>query len=201
MNDLVYIIDLLGSLVFAISGASTAAEKKFDLFGAGVIAFVTAVGGGTIRDVLIGSQPVGWMKDINYLIVIGAAVGLTYFFRIKILRLRRTLFLFDSIGLGLFTVLGLQKTLAFELSPVVAIIMGTVSAVFGGVIRDIITNEVPLILRKEIYATACIAGGGFYLMMSEIVDNQYLNITLSIGLIILIRILAVIKKWSLPTIN
>ncbi len=201
MNDLIYILDLAGTLVFAISGASTAAEKKFDLFGATVIAFVTAVGGGTLRDMMIGSTPVGWMKDFNYLIVIAVAVLLTSFFRKKILKLRRTLFLFDAIGLGLFTVLGLQKTLALGLSPVVAILMGTVSAVFGGVTRDIITNEVPLIFRKEIYATACILGGTVFWLLQYSIGTNYWNLSIAILLIIVIRILAVVKKWSLPTIS
>ncbi len=201
MNELIYVLDLAGTLVFAISGASTAAEKKFDLFGATVIAFVTAVGGGTLRDMMIGSTPVGWMKDINYLGTIAIAVLLTYFFRVRILKLRRTLFLFDAIGLGLFTVLGLQKTLALGLSPVIAILMGTVSAVFGGVTRDIITNEVPLILRKEIYATACIFGGTLFWILEYSAGSNYWNIIVAIVAIITIRVLAVIKKWSLPTIS
>ncbi|MCL4158365.1 UNVERIFIED_CONTAM: hypothetical protein GTU68_017856, partial [Idotea baltica] len=160
--DLIYFFDLAGTLVFAISGVLTAANKKFDIFGAFVIAFVTAVGGGTLRDMMIGSHPVGWMTDSNYLVLIGIAVPISYLFRSFIQRLRRTMFLFDTIGIGLFTILGLQKTLELGLSPVVALLMGTVSAVFGGVVRDTLCNEVPLIFRKEIYATACLAGGLLY---------------------------------------
>ena len=156
MDQLIYILDLTGTFVFAISGTLTAINKKFDIFGAAVIAFVTAVGGGTIRDLLIGSQPVGWMRDLNYLVVIAAAVPISLLFRHYILKLRRTMFLFDTIGIGLFTILGLQKTLSFGLAPVVALMMGIVSAVFGGVVRDILCNEVPLIFRKEIYA--CLEG-------------------------------------------
>ncbi|MEM9821242.1 MAG: trimeric intracellular cation channel family protein, partial [Bacteroidota bacterium] len=146
---LIYIIDLLGTLVFAISGALAAANKRMDVFGASVIAFVTAVGGGTIRDVLIGSQPVGWMKDLNYLLMIGIGIGFAFLFKKGIQQLRRTFFLFDTVGIGLFTILGLQKTLGLGLSPVIAVMMGTVSAVFGGVLRDTLSNEIPLIFRKE----------------------------------------------------
>jgi len=152
--DLIYAIDLMGTLVFAISGVITATEKKFDLVGATIIGLVTAIGGGTVRDVLIGETPVGWMKDLNYLLVIFLAIPLCFFFIHIIRKLRRSVFLFDTIGIGLFTILGLQKTLGMGLSPVVALLMGVVSAVFGGVIRDVLSNEVPLIFRKEIYASA-----------------------------------------------
>ena len=152
MNFL-YALDLVGTFVFALSGVLTASEKKFDVFGAAVIAFVTAIGGGTLRDMLIGDTPVGWMRDMNVLGVIGLAVVLGILFRRGIIRLRNTLFLFDSVGIGVFSVLGVQKALSFHLGGVVAVMMGTLSAVFGGVIRDILTNETPLIFRREIYAT------------------------------------------------
>ena len=128
--SLIYTLDLIGTFVFAISGMLAAAEKRFDLFGAAVIAFVTAVGGGTVRDLLIGKTPVGWMKDLNYLVCIGSAIPVTLLFRTYIQRLRKTMFLFDTIGIGLFTVLGLKSTLAIGLSPVIALMMGMVSAVF-----------------------------------------------------------------------
>ena len=156
--ELLYYIDLLGTLVFAISGVLVAVEKKFDLVGAIIIGIVTAVGGGTLRDILIGETPVGWMKDLNYLYVIFAALPLCFYFQSAIQKLRKGVFLFDTIGIGLFTILGLQKTLGVGLSPFVAVMMGITSAVFGGVIRDVLTNEVPLIFRKEIYASACLAG-------------------------------------------
>ena len=199
--ELIYAIDIAGTFVFAVSGVLTASEKKFDLFGAAIIALVTAVGGGTIRDLLIGSQPVGWMRDLNYLAAIGLAIPASFFFKKYILRLRRTMFLFDTIGIGLFTILGLQKTLAVGLSPVVAVMMGTTSAVFGGVVRDILCNEVPLIFRKEIYATACMAGAVLYLILKYFGLEYHVNICLTVLFIIVIRILAVKKSWSLPTIN
>lgn len=199
--NVLYTLDLIGTFVFAISGFLTAAGKKIDLFGAAVIAFVTAVGGGTIRDVLIGAQPVGWMQDLNYVALIGLAVPVSYFFRGVIGRLRRTMFLFDAIGIGIFTILGLEKTLGYGLSPVIALLMGTVSAVFGGVLRDILSNEVPLIFRKEIYATACLAGGGLYLGLELLSGNQDLNIFLTVLFIIVLRVLAVRRHWYLPTVT
>lgn len=199
--NILYTLDLIGTFVFAISGFLTAAGKKIDLFGAAVIAFVTAVGGGTIRDVLIGAQPVGWMQDLNYVALIGAAVPVSYFFRGVIERLRRTMFLFDAVGIGIFTILGLEKTLGYGLSPVIAVLMGTVSAVFGGVLRDVLSNETPLIFRKEIYATACLAGGCLYLGLERLSVNQDLNVFLTVLFIITLRILAVRRHWYLPTVS
>ena len=196
--DLIYILDLLGTLVFAISGVTAAVEKKFDLVGATILGLVTAVGGGTLRDILIGETPVGWMKDLNYLYVIIAALPLSYFFQRQILKLRKGVFLFDTIGIGLFTVLGVQKTLAVGLSPMVAVMMGVVSAVFGGVIRDILSNEVPLIFRKEIYASACLLGGLIYLGMAHLIPGSWINSLAAIGVVIIIRYLAVRNNWGLP---
>lgn len=195
--DIIYAIDLSGTFVFAISGALTAIQKKFDVFGATVIAFVTAVGGGTLRDVLIGSTPVGWMLDTNYLIVISFAVFCSYLFHNPIQKLRKTMFLFDTIGISLFTVLGLEKTLSLDLPIVIAIMMGTVSAVFGGVTRDILCNEVPLIFRKEIYATACILGGLTYIGFRHFEVNHHISLIITAILISFIRIMAVKKDWSL----
>ncbi len=199
--DIIYLLDLIGTLVFAISGTLTATSKKFDIFGAAVIAFVTAVGGGTLRDLLIGSTPVGWMLDLNYLLMIGLAILLSLFFRQFIQKLRRTLFIFDTIGIGLFTILGLQKTLVLGISPIVAVMMGTVSAVFGGVIRDILCNEVPLIFRKEIYATACISGACLFLLLQKLSLAYSWTVLITVSFIIILRIFSVKKKWSLPVLS
>lgn len=199
--DLIYGLDLAGTFVFAVSGWLLASKKQLDFFGASVIAFVTAIGGGTIRDLLIGSQPVGWLQDENYLLIIGLGILSGMFFKRIFEKLRKTMFLFDSIGIGLFTILGIQKTLAFGLSPVVAIIMGTISAVFGGVLRDTLVNEIPLIFRKEIYATVCLIGGGLYLLLGETTMDQGLQMIITILFIIAIRIVVVVKNWSLPSIK
>lgn len=196
--DLIYGIDLFGTLVFAISGVLAAVEKKFDLVGATIIGLVTAVGGGTLRDVLIGDTPVSWMKDLNYLYVVLAALPLCYFFQRPILKLRKGVFLFDTIGIGLFTILGLQKTLEIGLSPIIAVLMGIVSATFGGVIRDVLSNEVPLIFRKEIYASACLVGGLTFLLIEYFFAGNTFNMIWAILIVIIIRYLAVKKNWSLP---
>jgi uncharacterized membrane protein YeiH len=171
----IYVFELLGTLVFVISGVLIAIEKKFDLVGAIIIGSVTGVGGGTLRDVLIGETPVGWMKDLNYLIIIMVAVLLSYLFKDRILKLRKGMFLFDTLGIVLFTILGLQKTLGTGLSIPVALLMGIVSAAFGGVIRDVLTNEIPLIFRKEIYATACLIGGIVFVGLEHINSLTTLN--------------------------
>lgn len=196
--ELIYFIDLFGTLVFAISGVLAAVEKKFDLVGAFILGLVTAVGGGTLRDVLIGETPVGWMKDLNYLYVILIALPLCYYFKNTIQKLHKGVFLFDTIGIGLFTILGLQKTLGIGLSPIIAIMMGIVSAVFGGVIRDVLSNEVPLIFRKEIYASACLAGALVFLLLDYFFPNAFYNIICSILVVIIIRYLAVRKNWAIP---
>ena len=193
----IYTIDLFGTLVFAISGVLAGLDKKYDIVGAGVLGLVTAVGGGTLRDILIGETPVGWMKDLNYLYLTFAALPLCYFFKQHILRLRKSMFLFDTIGIGLFTILGVEKTLGVGLSPIIAVLMGSVSAVFGGVIRDVLSNEVPLIFRKEIYASACLAGGMIYLILSSFFKNTHFNMVCAMLVVMLIRYLAVKKQWSL----
>jgi len=196
--NLIYAIDMIGTFVFAISGVLTATKQKFDIFGAGVIAFVTAVGGGTLRDMLIGSQPVGWMQDTNYILIISLAVPASFFFRKYIQKLRRTMFLFDAIGIGLFTILGMEKTLAMGMPPVIAIIMGTVSACFGGVVRDVLCNVVPLIFRGEIYATACLTGAILYLGLKEFALNYHISMVITIIFIIVLRVFAVKRHWMLP---
>jgi len=193
----IYFFDLVGTFVFAISGVLTAIDKKFDLVGSMIIGLVTAVGGGTFRDILIGKTPAGWMTDINYLFVILLAVLVSYFFKERILKLRKGMFAFDTLGIGLFTILGLQKTLGVGLSVPIALLMGVVSAVFGGVIRDVLTNEIPLVFRREIYATACLFGGLVFLVMEHFSSTATINMSVSISVVVVIRYLAVKNNWSL----
>jgi len=193
-----YGMDLLGTSVFAISGTIVSRNQGLDFFGALVIAFVTAVGGGTLRDIMIGSTPVGWMQDLNYLLAIASGVLLAILFGKSIAKWNKTMFFFDAIGIGLFTILGLEKTLGIGLSPIVALIMGMVSAVFGGVLRDVLANRIPLIFRSEIYATACLSGGILYLILTLSQLDRSIAMSLSIALIISIRIIAVRTKWHFP---
>ena len=160
-----YIIDILGTTAFAISGVLVDFNKRMDLFGILIIAFVTAVGGGTLRDLLLGEVPVSWMTDITYsYVIIGSAI-FAILLRNKINYLRTSLFLFDTIGIGLYTVIGIEKGINAELHPLICIALGTITASFGGVIRDILCNEIPVIFRKEIYATTCILGGVVYFLL------------------------------------
>ncbi|MCL4152297.1 UNVERIFIED_CONTAM: hypothetical protein GTU68_045201 [Idotea baltica] len=195
-----YIIDILGTIAFAISGVLIAINKKMDLFGILIIAFVTAVGGGTLRDLLIGATPVSWMKDISYTYVIITTAVLAIILRGKINYLRTSLFLFDTIGIGLYTVVGIEKGVNAELHPIICIALGTITASFGGVIRDILCNEIPVIFRKEIYATACILGGITYFLLSELPIENDLVFVIAAIVVIVIRLLAVKFKIALPTV-
>ncbi len=197
MQEWIYIIDLLGTFVFAISGVLTAIDKKFDIVGSIIIGIVTAVGGGTLRDLLIGETPVGWMKDLNYLFVILLGVIISYTFQKYILKLRKGMFFFDTLGIGLFTILGLQKTLDVGLTIPIALMMGIVSAAFGGVIRDVLTNIIPLIFRREIYATACLLGGLVFIGLEQISSYEFINMIISMLTVMIIRYISVRKNWSL----
>jgi len=195
---MIYWVGLFGTFVFAISGILTSTDKRFDLVGTIVIGVVTALGGGTLRDVMIGATPVQWMLDTTYLWVILLALVTCFFLKKHIEKLRRSFFIFDTIGIGLFTILGINKSIEFGLPPASALLMGIVSAVFGGIIRDVLSNEIPLIFRKEIYATACFAGGLLYLMLRHFEVELNLNMILSISLVIAIRGLSSKFGWSLP---
>ncbi len=199
--SLIYGLDILGTFAFAISGALVASKKQFDLFGVLIIAFATAVGGGMLRDVLINSHPINWIGDLNYVWAIFAAVIFTFLFKSKIAPLGKTMFLFDTIGLGVFTLLGTQKALFFGLHPFVALIMGMISAVMGGVIRDILTNKVPLIFKKEIYASACLAGGSVYLLTYYLELAENIQFATTIFVVVLIRLIAVKYHLQLPKIK
>ncbi|MDT7831745.1 trimeric intracellular cation channel family protein [Flavobacteriaceae bacterium S356] len=198
---IIYALDIIGTFAFAISGALVASKKEFDLFGVIIIAFVTAVGGGMLRDVLINAHPINWIGDLNYIWTILAAVVFTFLFKSKIAPLSKTMFLFDTIGIAVFTLLGIQKGLAFELHPFVALVMGMVSAVMGGVVRDVLTNEVPLIFKKEIYASACLMGGIVYLVTNHFGLSEWLQFFATVLTVIIIRLLAVRFHLQLPKIK
>lgn len=195
------LLDIFGTMAFAISGVLTAFHKKLDPFGVFIIAFVTAVGGGTLRDVLIGQTPVLWMQNIMYVYMIIVGFFLALIFRKKLDKLRTSLFLFDTIGLGVFTIIGLEKGIAVGLHPVICIALGTMTACFGGVIRDILCNEIPIIFRREIYATICIIGGLVFFGLNAFELQKEINHLVTSGVIISIRLMAVKYKWYLPTMG
>ena len=197
--SLLLIIDILGTLSFSISGVLTAVKKRMDPFGIFIIAFVTAVGGGTLRDILIDA-PVFWMYDLRFIYSIAGASVMAIIFRKKLGYIRKSLFLFDTIGIALYTIIGVEKGIAAGFPPVICVALGTLSACFGGVIRDILCNEIPIIFRKEIYATACIAGAFAYFGLQYTLLTDDAVVLISGSLVILIRVLAVTFKLSLPTL-
>jgi len=195
---IILLLDYIGTFVFAISGALAAMNKRFDPFGVLILATVTAVGGGTLRDVLIGRTPVGWMNDINYSYIILSAVVVTLLFRSWLRYFRRTMFLFDAIGLGLFTIIGVELGLDYGLHPIICVMLGTMSASFGGVIRDILSTEIPLVFHKEVYASLSILGAILYLVFLQLempTDIIYLSTSI---VIVVLRILAVRRHWVVP---
>jgi len=193
------VLDILGTIAFAISGALSAMNRKLDLFGIFIIAFVTSIGGGTIRDVLIGNTPVSWMENTINLYLIGCVTIVAIILRNKLDYLKKSLFLFDTIGLGVFTIIGVETGIMAGLEPIVSIALGAMTGCFGGVLRDILCNEIPVIFRKEIYATASIAGGVCFMVLYTLNITQNSIYIITTLLIISIRLLVVKYKVSLPS--
>ena len=191
-------IEILGTVAFAISGSFAAMQRRLDPFGVLIIAFVTSIGGGTVRDLLLGDTPVAWMRDVNYCLLILVISFLTIFFKTQIKKFKVTLFLFDSLGLGLFTIVGVQKGIVFGLEPGICVALGTITGCFGGVIRDTLLNTIPLIFRKEIYATACILGGILYFGLLNFNLKADLAKIIVIAFIFTLRIVVVKYKLTLP---
>lgn len=191
-------IDIAGTAAFSIAGAFAAMEKKLDVFGIFIVAFVTALGGGTLRDVLVGEVPVRWMHDLIPGLVVFVSTIVAMLFTNLIKNQHKILLLFDSIGLGFFTILGIQTGIRLELHPVICIVLGTITACFGGVIRDILLNNIPLVFQKEIYATTCIAGGiVFFLLQTLEVTGVSIDL-ICITSVVALRLLAVKYNWQLP---
>ena len=191
------VIEIAGIISFSISGVMAAQEKKLDVFGILIIAFITAMGGGTLRDILIGDLPVNWLLNGRNagLVLISAALAIPFHRTVK--NFKKVLLVFDSLGLGLFTVVGIEKGIEHGFSPGICIALGTITGCFGGVIRDISINNIPLIFQKEIYATACIIGGIMYFLLIPFFIKDAVD-TIILILIFLIRIMAVRFNFSLP---
>lgn len=192
------VIEVLGTIAFAISGTFAAVQKRLDPFGVLIIAFVTSIGGGTVRDMLLGDTPVAWMRDVNFCLLILVTSIVTLYFKQYIKKFKITLFIFDSLGLGLFTLVGVQKGIVFGLEPGICVALGTITGCFGGIIRDTLLNTIPLIFRKEIYATACIMGGVLYFMLLNLEINADWAKVIVISFITVFRIVVVRYKLALP---
>ncbi len=195
------ILDILGTVAFAISGALAGINKRLDFFGVFVIALATSIGGGTLRDLLIGNTPVTWLLNLETFYIVVCSTFIAILFRHRLNFFRTSLFLFDTIGIGVFTIIGIEKGLSVNLSPVVCILLGTITACVGGVIRDILCNEIPVIFRKEIYATACLAGAVMFFILKYFNLNDDFIYIATAGTIILIRILAVKYELSFPPVE
>ncbi|QEC68417.1 trimeric intracellular cation channel family protein [Panacibacter ginsenosidivorans] len=197
-------LDLLayaGIFIFAITGAFKARTYKMDIFGAAVLAFVTAYGGGTLRDLLIGARPVSWVNDNIALLLVLASIVITFLFQLNYRQFRRTIFFTDAVGIGLFTVTGIEKSLAFGLNDTYAVVMGVITATFGGLIADILCNAVPNLLKRgELYATACAIGGVIYILLKKIPLEHHINLSICIIIIVAVRIYSKRKRLSLPEI-
>ena len=198
--DFITFCDYTGTFAFAISGIRLASAKQFDWFGAYVVGVVTAVGGGTIRDILLNAVPF-WMEQASYLIVSALALLFVIAFRKYVIRLNNTFFIFDAIGLGLFVVVGIAKTLDFGFPMWVAIVMGTITGSFGGMMRDILINEEPLIFRKDIYALACVFGGLIYYICMQTSMSAAMIQFVSALSVFLARIIAVKYHISVPVLK
>jgi uncharacterized membrane protein YeiH len=196
-----YAFELAGTFFFAISGVLATEDKDRNWFGVSFTGFVTAIGGGSLRDMLLGSYPLVWVGDINFLyaIIIGVIVAAVFFRALA--RLRRTMLLFDMVGIALFTIIGVEKALSLGVRPEIAAIMGVFTAVMGGVIRDTLTNKTPIIFNKEIYATACLAGAVLYLILQSLDVPRNINFPISSGLIIVVRALAIKFHLKLPDLK
>ncbi len=195
---MIYALDLFGVVVFAITGALAARDHQLDLFGVMLLSLVTALGGGTLRDVLIGRTPVFWIGDNTYVVLVILTAVATFILLRSAWLPRRTLLVADAFGLAVFSVLGAQTSLQENISPLIAIIMGVMTGVAGGIIRDLLSDKIPLILRQEIYATAAMAGATVFVIMDVAAINEQLAMTCGVITTLGLRLAAIRWKWSLP---
>jgi uncharacterized membrane protein YeiH len=199
--DFIQIVSYIGTFIFATTGALKARKHQMDVFGAAIMAFLTAYGGGTVRDILIGIRPLGWMNDYIALYLVASAVGIVFLLNKKELKLQRLIFITDAIGLGFFTVLGIHKSMNVGINSGYAVIMGTIGATFGGLLTDIISNTVPDLLKKgELYATACLIGGTIQVLLERQGVANNITLIICIFMVVSIRIISKWKRIYLPEI-
>ncbi len=199
-TSLLYLIDMFGTAVFAVSGVLLAGRLKMDPFGVMVLASVTAIGGGTIRDMALGATPVFWIKDTNYLWVIMITCALTMLLVRRPKRLAWWILpVCDAIGLAVFVGIGVEKALIYQDSALIAIIMGVITGCSGGIIRDVLAREIPMVLRSEVYATACIIGGIFHTTALAMGYSSSTALLSGVFSTLLIRLGAIRWHLSLPT--
>jgi uncharacterized membrane protein YeiH len=199
--NFIEIVAYTGIFIFAITGALKARQHEMDIFGAAMLAFVTAYGGGTVRDILVGIRPLSWINDYTALVLVVVAVAIVFMFNQNVLKLQRTIFITDAIGLGLFTALGIHKCVQVQINSGYAIILGTIGASFGGLLADMLSNTVPDLLKKgELYATACLIGGTTQVLLEKQGVNNQITMAICIFMVVTTRILSKWKRIYLPNI-
>lgn len=207
VNDLIfpdillYLLDMVGIIACAIAGTLLAQHKGFDIAGCILVSMVNAIGGGTLRDMALDRHPLFWMTDLNYVIVITVTSLILQIFFHLYHKIDNALKLFDAIGLAAFSVIGFKVALTQGMSPLIAIMMGVWTAIIGGMLRDIICNEIPLVLQREIYITASIAGSVTYLCLQYIGVSAGINEFIMLFVIFAVRMLALRFDWHLPSIR
>ena len=198
---LLYLLDMVGVIACAIAGTLLAQHKGFDIAGCILVSMVNAIGGGTLRDMALDRHPLFWMTDLNYVIVITITSLILQIFFHLYHKIDKALKLFDAIGLAAFSVIGFKVALAQDMSPVIAVMMGVWTAIIGGLLRDIICNEIPLLLQREIYITASIAGSLSYLALDYWGVDAITNEFMMLFIIFAVRMLALKFDWHLPSIR
>jgi uncharacterized membrane protein YeiH len=196
-----FIIGLVAVFVFGVSGTLAAAKRGMDFFGLSFLACISALGGGTVRDMLMGQYPLSWVADSRYIFTVLAAVIFTLLCKRWLIRITRVVFIADTIGIGIFTISSVQYCLGLHLKPEIAILFGVLSVFLGGMLRDVICNEIPIILRKELSASAAAAGGAVYIIFQKIGLVSLPFILIPMVIIIALRLVSHKYNWSLPTIT
>lgn len=200
-SSIIYTLDMIG--IFACTMAATVLAKRlnFDLFGAILVSFIGSVGGGTLRDLFLNRHPIFWLHDLNYLYLIIVVSVLAQIFYYSIERLDRAMRWFDALGLAAFTVIGIEAALSRQMSAPIVMMMGVFTAIMGGVCRDVVCRQIPLVLQKEIYITASLVGSIYYLILLETSVSDWTRSISTLLLIFALRMLAVYRGWNLPNIT
>lgn len=198
---MIYLLDMVGIVACAIAGTTLALHKKFDFFGCILVSMVNAIGGGTIRDVMLDRHPLFWMTDLNYVITITLTSLVCQIFFSYYQKINWTLKFFDAIGLAAFSIIGLKVGLSFDAHPLIAVMMAILTSIAGGIMRDMICNEIPLVLQKEIYISASIVGAILYFILENLGIKGSIQETLSLISIFSVRMLAIRFDWHLPSIQ
>lgn len=198
--NLLYALDLLGTVAFAASGAWAGVRRDMDLFGVVLLGLVTAIGGGTVRDILLGAPPF-ILKNETYLYLSLIVSLLVFIFHQKMEFIQHPLQYFDAVGLGTFVVIGTGKAIDYHIGFFGSVMMGVMTAVAGGIIRDVLSNQIPMVLQREVYASACIAGGVFLYILHFTIFPRNWTLIVAALIVIIVRLLAIQKGWSLPRVN